>query len=119
MIHALTEDFYRRCLEDLDYSDLREPYRHTIRNYVERGLPPGEALRFALEGSIKALLATNDPAALAAVVKWIHGTLPAPLWGTPRRVEAWMKLARRISVRSLERRCTAPRCKSEFSAVAL
>lgn len=119
MIHALTEDFYWSCLEDLDYCDLKEPYRHTIRNYVERGLPPGETLRFALEGSIKALLTSNDPVALGALVKWIHATLPAPLWGTPAKVEAWMKLARKISVRSLKSRCTAPRCELVYSAAAL
>lgn len=118
MTHVLTEDFYWRCLEDLDYCDLKEPYRHTIRNYVERGLPPGEALGFALEGDIRALIASDDPVALAALVRWIHGNLPAPLWGTPRKVEAWMRLARKVSIRSLPSRCTAPRCKSEFSAAA-
>src|SRR3569832_1215230 len=120
LVFVSSVDFYWRCLEDIDYSGLKEPYRNTIRNYVERGLPPGDALRHALEGSIKALLCFQDPVALGSLVRWVHQTLPAPLWGSRRKVRTWMRLARRASLRSSpSARCTGLACKSEFTAAAL
>lgn len=119
MINMLSESFYWSCLEDIDYSGVREPYRHTLRNFIERGLPPGEGLMFALEGDIRALLSFQDPAALKSLVSWIHQNLPAAIWGSPRKVGAWMKLARKISSRDIAKRCSPPRCMSEFSAAAL
>lgn len=119
VINELSEDFYWRCLENIDYSGVREPYRHTLRNFLERGLQPGEGLLYALEGDIRALLAFEDPATLKSLVGWIHGMLPAPIWGSPRKVQAWMKLARRVSSRKRDVRCRPIACTSTFSAAVL
>jgi hypothetical protein len=115
----LSEDLYWRCLEEIDYSGLREPYRNTIRNYVERGLPPGTALRFALEGSIKAMLSFQDPLALETLVRWAYQVLPSPLWGSRRKVRAWMRLAKKVSARSAVPRCTATGCRTQHTVTPL
>ena len=111
----LTEDRYRRCLEGINYSGLEEPYRHTLQNYVERGLAPGDALRIALEGNIRAILRFHDPLKLYALVRWIHDALPAPAWGSRRKVRQWMKIASKVSSR--DDRCNRrPSYNSAFNS---
>lgn len=108
-----TPSLYWSCIESVDYSGLAEPDRQSIRNYVERGISPGGGLQLILENSLRALFAYRDLDALCRVAAWVHNCLPLPVWGSRKRVRAWMKLAREVG---RDPRCTAETCKFGFSA---
>jgi len=117
----VTETVYRECVGGIDYSPIPEPYRHTIRSYVERGLPPGAAMRAFLEGKILAMLDFEDEKALKGMVVWAHNKLPDQIWGSPAKVRRWLKRAPAMArrTRRSSARCSAPACRSAYSAVAL
>jgi hypothetical protein len=89
----LPAELYWRCTEEIDYRGLPETARQTMRNYVERGFAPGDGMLLVLENSLSALFRFHDMDALVMVARWVHNTLPAPLWGSKSRVRSWMALA--------------------------
>ena len=111
----LTPEVYWSCVEGIDYSGLPEPDRQSIRNYIERGMSPGSGLQLILENNLKAIFFYRNPDALCRVASWVHNSLPLPVWGSRKRVRAWMKLASSVH---RSPRCTAEGCKFAFNALA-
>lgn len=93
----LTREIYSDCVHSVNYTTLAVTYRQTLRNYVERGCQPGEALKLALEGNLRAIILFDDPVALEGVARWINNELPLPAWGSPEKVRAWSAMARRLA----------------------
>jgi hypothetical protein len=86
-----------------------------MRNCIERGISPGSGLQLILENNLKAIFLYRDLDALRVVATWVHNDLPLPIWGSRKKIRAWMTLAQELS----RARCTTGGCKSGFSAVAL
>lgn len=101
----MTPTFYRECIERIDYSGLPAHYGYAMRNCIERGCSPGDAILLVLENNLTAILCFDDPQTLFQVFRWVNNVLPLPIWGSPRKVRAWMTLARAQSRRT-------NRCKS-------
>lgn len=110
-----TSKLYWSCVERIDYSRLPEPDRHSMRLCVERGISPGSGLQLILENNLKAIFIYRNFDALQVVATWVQNDLPLPIWGSRKKLRAWMDLAAAIS----RGRCTSGECKSEFSAVGL
>lgn len=106
MIEVLTRDLYTRCIEHINYAELREPYRTPMRNCIERGMAPGDALLLVLESDLKAIFRFADLDALLCVTRWVNNELPQPIWGSSKKIRAWMTLADR---------CSRSKCGSRFS----
>ena len=89
----LTPEFYRNCIERIDYSGLDEPFRNPMQNCIERGCSPGDALLCVLENNLKAVMRFEDPWMLYRVFRWVNNALPLPIWGSRKKVRAWMDMA--------------------------
>ena len=79
----------------VDYSGLPTEYRDMMRRWVEQGDEPesgflGDVLRNDLSNAV----GRADPwqlAHLRTFVSWIYNEPPAGCWGSPAKVDAWMK----------------------------
>lgn len=66
----------------------------TINDYIEKGWEPGDFVRAVLENNLARSFACADihnRAAMFDIVKHVWNTIPANAWGSPQRVEAWIK----------------------------
>ena len=84
----------------IDYSGLPEWAQAGMQRYFEQAIPPGSALRAALENDLQrwvalAYFAGHEEFArdTGAVVRWLFNELPSPAWGSHERVASWLASA--------------------------
>lgn len=68
--------------------------RAALQRYVEHRIPTGGFLRAVLENDLLGAVARADSensAILSKIVKYIYHELPNGCWGSPEKVEAWLK----------------------------
>jgi len=66
----------------------------SIKSYVERGIPTGGFLYAVLTNNMVEALFKADMEnreALYDIVSYIHNNIPGDAWGSPTKVEMWMK----------------------------
>jgi len=65
-----------------------------LTNYILHGLPPGHFLSAVLANDlIQAMNRADDRSAagLMALCRFVYYSMPAPSWGSPERVESWIR----------------------------
>lgn len=76
----------------LDYSGLPAHYRGGMRRYMEDGILPGDFLQAALRNNLsEAVSRVDNLVSLPLVVEWLWNEAPAPCWGSPAKVKAWLE----------------------------
>jgi hypothetical protein len=79
---------------DIDYSVLPEHMQEGAREYVELGRSPGDFLRAVLSDQLVSAWQRADGtnrAAMGVWINWLLGEPPLSCWGSPAKVEAWIK----------------------------
>lgn len=69
----------------------------TIDRYVEGGCEPGSCTRAILENDLVGAVRHADPQSqilLAEIVKYVYNHTPLACWGSPAKVNAWMRAKR-------------------------
>lgn len=64
------------------------------RRYIENGINPGGFLTAVLCNDLVGAFARADSANHAHMhewAKWLHNDIPAPAWGSPEKVKAWIE----------------------------
>lgn len=65
-----------------------------LTRYVEHGIKPGGFLTAVLSNDLFGAFSRADPlnaAAMQDIVKFIYNELPAGAWGSPEKVQAFVK----------------------------
>jgi len=76
-----------------NYKSIPEHTRHSILNYVARGLRPGRGLQYIFENDLFAAVAHCDDATLASlrlITTWIYNFAPSGCHGSREKVSAWI-----------------------------
>ena len=77
-----------------DYSQLPEHMQGGARRYIENGIRPGDFLTAVLENNLTQAFgsadSTNRPLIGTVYVEWLYWEIPAPAWGSPTKVAAWI-----------------------------
>ena len=69
-----------------------------LRNYLERGIPPGSFLTAVLENDFVDAVGQADQTNLQYLWAWaavLYNELPERSWGSPAKVKAWMEARRK------------------------
>ena len=69
-----------------------------LRNYLERGIPPGNFLTAVLENDFVNAVGHADHINLNSLFAWalvLYNELPENAWGSPANVKAWMEARRK------------------------
>jgi hypothetical protein len=64
-----------------------------IKLYVERGIEPGSFLCAVIQNNLSQAVGLADPENLKnipAYVSYLYNECPAPCWGSPEKMEAWI-----------------------------
>ena len=66
-----------------------------LERYRDERIPVGPFLTAVLENNLSEAVVRADPdsyAALREIVQWVYWEMPAPAWGSPAHVAAWLKV---------------------------
>ena len=78
----------------LDYSMIPEHCRDGIQLYIEQGIPPGSFLQAVLENNLVRAFGMADHIDMHHIrdyCEFLYNEAPASSWGSPEKVEAWIK----------------------------
>lgn len=76
-----------------DYRLMQPRFKETIDNYVLHRWQPGDFIRAVLENDLTEAVARADEEALGNlphIVSYVYNQIPAPCWGSPAKVAAWL-----------------------------
>lgn len=82
----------------LRYERLPQGLRVGMYNYITQGIPPGGFLFAVLSNDLREACARADDInrhLLFEIVGWLWNEAPAPCWGSPAKVNAWLAEAER------------------------
>ena len=71
---------------------------NSLKLYVERGVLPGSQLQAVLENDLTWAFSRADSwrsSHMLEIVSYCWKNIPSACWGSPEKVEAWVKEARR------------------------
>ena len=77
-----------------EYADVPEHIRDGLIGYVEHHWRPGGFLTAVLSNDLKEAMGRADDLArdgLFAIVKWLYSCAPSSCWGSPERVNDWLR----------------------------
>jgi len=66
-----------------------------VRDYIEHGAPPGNFLEAILENNLTEAVGradTENMRNIPALVAYLYNEAPAPCWGSPENVGAWLRM---------------------------
>lgn len=69
-------------------------FEEAIGDYIDKGVPVGGFLTAVLENNLKEAFGRADENSvleLPGIVSWLYNHAPAACWGSPERVDAWMR----------------------------
>ena len=78
----------------LDYEQLPEKFRESMRRYIEEGYQPGGFLSAVIENDLSKALERADPESmlmLRDLCSWIFNRAPSKSWGSRIAMEKWTK----------------------------
>lgn len=84
--------------------DIPERTKETIDAYVESGRPTGGFLRAVLSNDLAEAMARGDEdnlTVLFEIVTYLYNYVPVSCWGTPEKVDKWIKQGGRVGMKSL------------------
>jgi len=84
----------QKAREDTYYSRVRPEILESLLRYACLGIPTGGFLDAVLSNNLSEALARADQGnllVLKEIVMFIYMELPAPCWGSPEKVDAWLK----------------------------
>jgi hypothetical protein len=79
----------------------------TIERYYRGGCEPGSCTRAILENDLLMAVKNADPTSrelLADIVTYVYKHLPTAAWGSPGKVDAWIRATREQREREREAR---------------
>lgn len=65
-----------------------------LNRYIAEGMPTGGFLEAVITNDLHGSIARADPGnmtALPAIVSYLYNEAPAPCWGSPEKVAAWIE----------------------------
>ena len=71
-----------------------EIVKDSLKRYVEDGCPTGHFLEAVLSNNLTEAIGRADDenlATLPAIVSYCYNKIPADCWGSPEKVDAWLK----------------------------
>lgn len=77
-----------------DYSKLPSSLAPGMQRYLEQGVQPGSFLTAVICNNLKEAFVKADDfnqELMFEIVKWMYNEIPRLCWGSPARVENWMK----------------------------
>lgn len=81
-----------------DYSKLPEPLRKGTKLYIEKGVKPGSFLTAVICNDLKEAVGQADDESLKhlrQILSFFYWEVPGSIWGSPGKMECWMKEKRR------------------------
>jgi len=78
----------------LNYSLLPEHLRGGVQRYIENRVKPGSFLQAVICNNLKESFARADEINIALmfdIVNFFHNEVPGNCWGSPERMEGWLK----------------------------
>lgn len=78
----------------IDYAGLPERLRGGMQRYIEDRIEPGSFLLAVLENDLRWACTNADDVnrhLLYDIVRWLYNNAPGSCWGSPEKVEAWLK----------------------------
>ena len=69
----------------------------SLRGYVDHGIPTGDFLEAVLSNDLFAAIGRADDSTLAnlqGICRYVYHDIPAPCWGSPAKVNAWLSMKR-------------------------
>lgn len=85
---------YREVLPNANWSLIPDYMRGAVARYIGHGIPPGNFLTAVLSNDLKEACGRADDEnkfALYRYVQFLYCDAPAGCWGSPERVEEWIK----------------------------
>lgn len=76
-----------------NYAKAPRGFADTLRGYLDLGWVPGGFVMAVLENDLtQAIARADDQSAriLPDLVRWLYNEAPAPSWGSPAKVRAWL-----------------------------
>jgi hypothetical protein len=83
-------------MASLRYDRLPVGLRGGLERYIEHGVPPGHFLTAVLTNDLREACSRADDInryLLWDIVGWLWNEAPAPCWGSPEKVSAWLLAA--------------------------
>jgi hypothetical protein len=74
-------------------SKIKPAIQEALRGYIEDRRSVGGFLTAVLENNLTQAFGRADPENLATlyeIVQWVYMEAPAPCWGSPEKVKAWL-----------------------------
>jgi hypothetical protein len=72
---------------------VQEHIKESLDRYAKDHVETGGFLRSVLENNLSESVARADDLSkinIVAIVTYVYNELPAPCWGSPEKVEAWL-----------------------------
>jgi hypothetical protein len=91
---AVSQNYRTHLRTRLIASGVPEHLWEGLIEYITARRPTGEFLRAVLSNDLKEAVGRADDAsgpALGALVRFLYNFCPAPCWGSPRAVKAWLE----------------------------
>ena len=83
-------------MANLRYERLPPGLRGGMQRYIKQGIPPGHFLTAVLTNDLRGACERADDVTrhlLWEIVNWLYNYAPAPSWGSPEKVSAWLAAA--------------------------
>ena len=80
---------------DFGKYDIPDYMQDGLRRYIEKGVPPGHFLTAVLSNNLRETFARADDVNRHRVwnyLKYLYNGAPAGCWGTPDKVNQWIKV---------------------------
>lgn len=78
---------------DVSYARIPEHMQEGARDYVERGVAPGDFLAAVLSNDLVGAFSRSDHINAEAMhdwVRWLWNEAPRECWGSPAKVATWI-----------------------------
>ena len=78
-----------------EYSEIRPIILESLRRYADHHLETGGFLKALLSNDLTETVGRADEGnikVLDKIIMYCYNEIPSECWGTPKRVEAWLKL---------------------------
>lgn len=82
----------------VNYNGLPEHIQGSMQRYIENRISPGSFCTAVLCNDMTGAFARADHInryKLFEIVSWLYNEAPSPCWGSPEKVNAWLKNGRR------------------------
>lgn len=78
----------------MSYEDIPTLVMEGMKRYVEGHVQPGNFLTAVIQNNLSEAIGRADESSLAnikSIVQWFYNESPYTCWGSPEKMEAWLK----------------------------